>query len=124
MSYGIARLLADLAEQGYTAEAAKDSDGFEYAVIPAYEINLGQFVGKVIGLGIPAPPDYPRAVGSSIHIRAAPQLYEIQRIEGVRNVTTSKLGDDWRYWSHSFGWTGERSTRTLLSQINRIFQDA
>ena len=43
---------------------------------------------------------------------------------GVRNVIPSPLGPDWRYWSHNFGWTGERSTRELMAQVNRIFHDA
>src|SRR5262249_51063991 len=69
-------------------------------------------------------PDYPRTVGSSIHVRAAPQLFEYGSVPGVRNVIESGLGLEWRYWSHNFGWTGERSTRRLISQINTIFANA
>ena len=78
----------------------------------------------MIDLGLLATPDYPRTVGSSIHVRAAPQLFDYGSVPGVRNVIESGLGSEWRYWSHNFGWTGERSTRRLISQVNTIFANA
>jgi hypothetical protein len=52
-------------------------------------------------------------------------LYEYEdTAPNVRNITRSVLGPEWRYWSHNFGWQGERSARRLISQINGIFLNA
>jgi hypothetical protein len=82
-------------------------------------------VDRKIDLGIQAPPDFPRTVASAIHVRAQPQLFDAaDSIPNVRNITTSVLGPEWRYWSHNFGWSEERSARRLISQVNRIFANA
>jgi hypothetical protein len=122
--YGPARLIADLEALGHTVEEKK-INGNVFAVIPNYEIALGRFERRVIDLGIQATPDFPRSVHAAIHVRADPQLFEIQRIQNVRTIMASQLGADWRYWSNNFGWAGqERSARRLMSQINTIFERA
>jgi hypothetical protein len=122
--YGSARLIADLEALGHTVEE-KQINKNVFAVIPKYEITLGQFTGRIIDLGIQATPDFPRSVHAAIHVRAEPQLFETQHLPNVRNIVASQLGPDWRYWSHNFGWAGqERSARRLMSQINTIFERA
>jgi len=123
--YGPERLLTDLREMGYEVERVTDAGGNAYAVIRGFVVPVGRFADRLIDLGLLAPPDYPRNIGSSIHVRATPQLLEYGSVPNVRNIIQSGLGPEWRYWSHNFGWgTGERSTRRLLSQINTIFAHA
>jgi hypothetical protein len=125
MTYGIERLVSDLGELGYEVEKMTDADGNQFAVMPKYMIEIGRFDGRVVSLGIMATADYPRTVASAIHVRANPQpLEKTDTLANVRNITDSKLGPEWRYWSHNFQWTEERSTRRLVSQINGIFNDA
>jgi hypothetical protein len=122
--YGSERLLDDLIALGYQVEIAKVGDN-SYAVISDYEVMLGRFKGRKIDLGILAPPDYPKSVASAIHVRVNPQLFEkSDTLANVRNITDSQLGTEWRYWSKNFNWNGEKTTRRLLSQINKIFNDA
>ena len=109
---------------GYSVELVTVKDDSLFAVIHDYEIQLGQFAGRIIDLGIPATTNFPISAGSSIHIKASPQLFENQNIPNVRNVTDSILGSEWRYWSKNFGWAGERSARRLMSQINEVFKNA
>ena len=92
-------------------------------LICSNEVQFGRFAGRVIELGLPAPPDYPRSVGASIHVRAEPQFLEYGKVHKVRNIIKSPLGPEWRYWSHNFNWTGERerSAARLLAQVNSIF---
>ncbi|HEX8360964.1 MAG TPA: hypothetical protein VF613_12690 [Longimicrobium sp.] len=123
--YGPDRLLKDLAEMGHTVERVAGADGNVYAVIRGFVVPLGRFADREIDLGLLATPDFPRTVGSSLHVRADPQLLEYGYVQDVRNIIQSPLGPEWRYWSHNFGWTdGERSARRLLSQINGIFAHA
>ncbi len=123
--YGSARLFADLRDLGYEVQEVMASNGQEFAVISESEVPVGRFEGRVIDLGIQATPDFPRTVASAIHVRADPQLYEYSdSVPNVRNITQSVLGAEWRYWSHNFGWQGERSARRLVSQINGIFLNA
>lgn len=125
MGFGVDRLIEDLRGLGYAeVELALGSDGNPFAVLRGYTVPLGRFAGREIDLAVPAPPNYPQGVGAAIHVRATPQLLPDGNVPGVRNVIASPLGPDWRYWSHNFGWSGERSTRELLGQINRIFHDA
>jgi hypothetical protein len=123
-SFGPERLTRDLIEEGYPdAGIVRGSDGHVYVVTQRYEVLHGRFAGRTIGLGVLAPGDYPRTVGSSIHVHSNPILLDQgDTIPGRRNITASALGPEWRYWSHNFGWNGERGTRRLLSQINEIFQ--
>jgi hypothetical protein len=120
--YGPSRLLSELVELGYTADTIRIGD-IDFVIVRKYQIELGRFAGRVIDLGLPATPDFPRTVGSSIQIRANPQLLEYQSIPNVMNIIQSPLGNDWRYWSHNFNWSGEcnRSTARLLYKINAIF---
>lgn len=123
--YGPARLLNELIELGHDAELIAVGD-LNFAVLRKYEVGFGRFTGRTIDLALPATPDFPRSVGSSIHVRATPQLLELQNIPNVMNIIASPLGPDWRYWSHNFQWTGEcdRSAARLLYQINGIFERA
>lgn len=120
--YGPSRLLAELLELGQSAELVRAGD-LDFAVVSAYEIRFGRFAGRTIDLGIPAPPDFPRSVGASIQVRADPQLLDYQNIPNRMNIIASPLGQEWRYWSHNFSWSGERnrSAARLLYQINGIF---
>jgi hypothetical protein len=126
VNYGPERLVADLKALGHPVETRKNGgEIIRFVVIPKYEVMVGQFAGRVIDLGLQATADFPRSVHAAIHVRADPQLYEIQTIPNVRTVVASELGPDWRYWSHNFGWTGEeRTARRLMSQINTIFERA
>jgi hypothetical protein len=121
--YGPSRLLSEIIELGHEAELARAGD-LDFAIMKKYEVAFGRFAGRMIDLGLPATPDFPRSVGSSIHVRAIPQLLECQNIPNVMNIIASPLGPDWRYWSHNFNWAGEcnRSAARLLYQINGIFE--
>jgi len=123
MTFGPDRFIADLEALGYTVERVQAEGGEIFAVLRDHEIVPGIFSGRIIDLGLQCTADFPRSVHSAIHVRAVPQLYETAHIPNVRNVTASVLGDEWRYWSHNFGWSAndERSARTLMSQINSIF---
>ena len=122
--YGPERLVSDLKELGFEAQVV-DGGANQFAVVVKYEIEIGRFIGQIIDLGIMATADYPRTCASAIHIRADPQLLEkSDSVPNVRNITDSNLGPEWRYWSHNFQWTEERTTRRLISQINGIFKDA
>jgi len=125
MSYGPDRLISDLQELGFKVEKIKANDGTIFAVLPSFEVPAGRFVGRIVDLGLPGTADFPRSVASAIHIKATPQLYENHdSIPNVRNIQNSALGEGWKYWSKNFGWTTERSVRRLISQINKIFEDA
>ncbi len=124
--YGPERLISDLADQGFKAELVKGKDKNCYGVINDFEVPVGRFAGRVIGLGILATPDFPRTFGASIHVLASPQLLDYRdTAPGIRNIIESALGPEWRYWSHNFnGTAGEKSIRRLLSQINGVFAHA
>lgn len=123
--YGAPRLIHDLREIGHEAVEIVAPDGSRFAAISRYAVSVGRFLGRVIDLGIPATPDFPKTVGSAIHVRATPQLFDFaDTVPNVRNITQSALGVEWRYWSHNFQWQEERSARRLMSQINTIFANA
>ncbi|MDO8447075.1 MAG: hypothetical protein Q7T53_13440 [Deltaproteobacteria bacterium] len=122
--YGPERLISELDVLGYNAEIKKGNDDNAYAIIKNFEVSLGRFAGRIIDLGILATADFPRTVGSSIHVLASPQLLDLGSVPNVRNIIESKLGPEWRYWSHNFNWTSDRSARRLLSQINGVFEHA
>lgn len=125
MTYGPARLLAELRDLGYEANELIAPNGEHFAVISPFTVPGGRFEGRIIDLGLQGTQDFPRTVASAIHVRANPQLYVIgDSVPNVRNIAHSVLGPMWCYWSHNFGWQGERSARRLMSQINRIFLHA
>lgn len=125
VSYGAARLLDEVLRLGYRAELVTSSKNRPFVVLRAYVVELGRFAGRTIDLGLQATADFPRTMSSAIHVRAAPQLFEkCDTAPGVRNIIDSELGPEWRYWSHNFGWSREKSARRLISQVNRIFNDA
>lgn len=123
--YGPDQLVDELKELGYEPELVKPKENL-YVVIRNYEIDLGKFAGSVIDLGIPATPNFPQSVGSSIHVRAEPQLYEkTDTLPNVRNIIDSELGNEWRYWSKNFNWSQKNQTaRRLMAQIAGVFKDA
>jgi hypothetical protein len=123
--YGPARLIEELKGLGYEVQEVTSPNGEKFAVVALFRVPGGRFADRVIDLGIQATPDFPRTVASAIHVRATPQLYDTgDSVPNVRNIQPSVLGSEWRYWSHNFGWQGERSARRLMSQINGIFFNA
>src|SRR5438093_1564567 len=105
MTFGPDRFIAELDALGHSVERVQAKGGEIFAVLRDYEIVAGIFSGRTIDLGLQCTADFPRSVHSAIHVRAVPQLYEVVHIPNVRNVTASVLGDEWRYWSHNFGWS-------------------
>jgi len=125
VTYGPERLYAELRDLGFEVRKELADNGTPFAVIEEFEVPSGRFMGRTIELGLQATADFPRTVASAIHVRADPQLLDYGDTEpGVRNITQSPLGPEWRYWSHNFGWNGEKSARRLLSQINTVFANA
>lgn len=125
MMYGPVRLLEDFRALGYDVQQVIASNGEKFVVISPFTVPGGRFADRVIDLGIQSTADFPRTVASAIHVCAAPHLYDTpDSVPNVRNIAASALGSDWRYWSHNFGWQGERSARRLMSQINGIFFNA
>ncbi|MGE3757640.1 MAG: hypothetical protein AB7H97_07785 [Pseudobdellovibrionaceae bacterium] len=125
VNYGAERLKSDLEALGFKVTISNGSDGQPYVVMCGFEIQTGRFVGRSIDLGVMAVANYPQGVASAIQVKANPQLFEkTDSQSGVRNILDSPLGDEWRYWSKNFSWDGEKTTRRLISQINRIFDDA
>ncbi|MFN0279337.1 MAG: hypothetical protein ACKVRN_12140 [Pyrinomonadaceae bacterium] len=125
VTYGAERLKSDLEALGFKVTISNGSDSQPYVVVGGFEIPTGRFGGRVIDLGIMAVANYPQGVASAIQVNADPQLFEKTDSEsGVRNIQDSPLGPEWLYWSKNFNWDGEKTTRRLISQINRIFDDA
>lgn len=123
--YGPTKLRLDLEAMGFNVEMVTGGDQNTYAIMCKYEVQIGRFAGRIIDLAIMATSDYPRSIPSALHVRAHPQLFEkSDTVANVRNITDSALGTEWRYWSKNFGWDGERTTRRLISQINKVFNDA
>jgi hypothetical protein len=123
--YGPARLLHELYELGFQVTEIIAPGGETFVVIFPFTVPGGRFSDRIIHLAIQATADFPRTVPSAIHIKATPQLYDCaDSVPNVRNITQSALGNEWRYWSHNFGWQEERSARRLMSQINGIFLNA
>lgn len=125
MIYGPSRLLQEICDLGYAAALVRAGD-LDFVVLTDFEIVSGRFARRVIDLGLPATPDFPRSVGASIHVRANPQLLEYQNVPNLLNIIQSPLGAEWRYWSHNLNWAGERdrSAARLLYQVNGIFDRA
>lgn len=123
--YGVDRLRSDLGVLGFKTATVTGGDGQPYVVICGFEVPVGRFVGRIIDLGIMAVANYPQGVASAIQVKANPQLFEkTDSQSGVRNIQDSPLGAEWLYWSKNFNWDGEKTTRRLISQINKIFEDA
>jgi hypothetical protein len=124
--YGAERLISELRALGHPAELVT-ANGNSFAVILEFEVPVGRFAGRIVDLGIPVTPDFPRTVGASVHIRCTPQLLEkTDTVPNVRNIIDSGLGSEWRYWSHNFAWQGEtqRSAARLMAKINGVFERA
>ena len=122
--YGPNRLLTDLLALGHSASLLAAPNQSLFVVLSPFIVPSGRFAERSIDMALQATPDFPRTVASAIHVRATPQLFDFgDTVPNVRNITTSVLGPEWRYWSHNFGWSEERSARRLISQINRIFEN-
>ncbi|GAB2797823.1 hypothetical protein HNQ93_004053 [Hymenobacter luteus] len=127
MNCGVELLVAHLHELGHTdASVLRDANSQAYALIPGFEIPAGTFAGRKIDLAIQTQPDYPRSMGSSIHIRATPHLVPFgQALKNgvlIRNVIASGLGTDWQYWSYRFTVHPANPALELLAQINGVFR--
>lgn len=126
MTFGIGRLVSDLRELGFAqAEPLLDPNKIPFGLIRDFEVGAGRFFRRRIDLAIPAPPEYGRLVGSAIHVRSTPHLLDKpDTVPGMRNITDSSLGSDWRYWSHQFIYYPEDTTKLLMLQINGVFRYA
>lgn len=125
MTFGPERLEADLRQIGFKLERVSAPDGTPFVVLPRFEVPVGQFVGRVIDLGLQATVDFPITVASAIHVRSEPHLLDLtDTVAGKRNITKSVLGPDWRYWSHNLGWSDPKTARRLISKVNKVFRDA
>lgn len=123
--YGPEKLKRDLEALGFKVTEMQGTDAQPYEVILGFEVPSGRFAGRIIDLGLQALPNYPQGAPAAIQVRAMPQLFEpTDTASGVRNIKASPLGPDWRYWSKNFNWECEKTTRRLISQINKIFEDA
>lgn len=121
--FGPERLKQDLEALEFDVDMVT-AGGQPFAVIKNYTVQTGQFEGRVIDLGIPAPPNFPQTVGAAIHVKADPHLFDYAHtVPGIRNIIESPLGREWRYWSLNFG-QGDHSARRLISQINGVFDRA
>ncbi|MBI6117965.1 E2/UBC family protein [Salegentibacter maritimus] len=124
MKYGTERLIDDLQALGYKVVPVVANNGKKFVQIDKYEVKVGQFKGRVIDLAIPAPNQYPRSVGPSIHVKSDPMLLDKKdTIKGTRNIINSPLGEPWRYWSFRFNLNAQDPTKDLISQINGIFKN-
>lgn len=121
MKIGIERLVQDLKDLGFDTVINDQVTGVDYAVIPNFEIPAGSFSGRVIGLAIPAPADYPRLPGACIHVNGNPHLLPFG-YTAERNIVESGRGAQWQYWSYSFRAKPDNPTGELMSQINEIFR--
>jgi len=122
MNFGIIRLIEELNALNYAPEIIRDYNGQEYARITNFEIPAGTFNGRIVELAIPAPSDYPRNFGASIHILANPQLFPFGCVPNIRNIIASPLGADWQYWSIRFNVSQTNPTAELMTQINEVFR--
>jgi len=124
-AFGPERFVQEITELGYSPQLTIGSDKNTYAILSDYEVLLGKFAGRRIDLGFLATADYPISVASAIHVRAEPQLYDTgDSLPGVRNITDSRLGPAWRYWSVNFNWEKGRNARRLMSKVNTVFRNA
>jgi hypothetical protein len=119
----IQKFLDDLEALGYSPELKQVDHNQFFAIIPDFTVEHGRFQGRVINLGLPALLDYPRLVGPSMHIKADPQLLELQHIPGKLNVIYSPLGAEWRYWSFRFVAHPQETAQQLMNQINSVFKN-
>ncbi len=122
MIVGIDRLVLELSDLGYTQISIQEADGKKYAIISGFEIPAGSHAGRVIDLGIPVSPDFPRSVEASMHVKATPHLFPFGHVPNVRNVIKSPLGNEWQYWSHRFRVSQINPSHELINQINEIFK--
>lgn len=123
--FGPERLKAELLELGHQdVHVINDPEGNSFVVLHRFEVPLGRFMGRVIDLALPAPPNYPQGIGAALHILAVPQLFDYNdTVQGVRTITQSSLGLEWRYWSKAFN-PSERTTRRLMHHVNEVFEHA
>jgi Prokaryotic E2 family E len=123
--YGATRFFSELRDLGFEILEVAVPDGQQFGVIKAFIVPVGKFAERTIDLALQVTADFPKTAPSAIHVRATPQLYDVgDTVANVRNIATSALGAEWRYWSHNFGWTGERSARHLMTQVNGVFLNA
>ena len=123
--FGPERFIEELCNLGYKPKLVIINNNDKYAILHDYVIQSGRFIHRTIDLGMLATNDFPISVTSAIHIRTNPQLYEkSDSVRGVRNITDSPLGQEWRYWSINFKWKKGDTVRRLMSKINTVFNNA
>lgn len=123
--HGPERFFQDLDALGIPYERRGTASGQTFAVFSGYEILSGRFQSRTIDLGLEAVVSYPQAVGSSIHVRSQPHLFDYSdSVASVRNIIQSPLGEDWRYWSHAFSWGVGQTLDDLFGQIKAVFHRA
>jgi len=123
MIYGSECFIKEFSDLGYQPELVKGVDGQSYAVFKDFEVEIGRFSGRIIDLALIVPPDYPRIVHSSIHVKAIPLLLDKKdNVSGILNIVDSGLGSDWQYWSFAFKAVPEETAKHLMTQINGVFK--
>ncbi len=121
--YGPARLLSELLELGYTADTIRIGD-IDFVIIRKYQIEVGPFRGSRDRSWAASYPLISRErLGRRSRFAQIRSSSSIRAFPNVMNIIQSPLGNDWRYWSHNFNWSGEcnRSAARLLYKINAIF---
>jgi len=123
-SYGKERMINDLVSLGYRVVEHLPANNQDYVVIRDYEIEFGRFRGKVIDLGLLAPVDYPRTIGSCLQVKSTPHLLlKEDNAPGKINVLDSPLGAAWKYWSFRLKIYPDDPTKNIMAQINGIFRN-
>lgn len=123
--FGPERFIEELGDLGYEPRLITINNNENYAILDDYVIQSGRFINRKIDLGMLATNDFPMSVTSALHVRTTPQLYEnSDSVCGVRNITDSPLGQEWRYWSINFNWKKGDTVRRLMSKINTVFNNA
>lgn len=84
-------------------------------VIESYSIPGGARAGKIVGVGLPIPADFPSAAPYGVHVRkdhgfACP----------IQNEHPSALGGEWSFWSRQPNWEeGRRTPQYYMDQVDR-----
>ena len=85
-----------LKENGFSYESIPDGNIFIYK-ISEYKIPSGRYAGKVVGIGIPMPPDFPAVAPYGLHVKSNGVFTEPIAAGDKQSI----LGADWKFWSRS-----------------------
>ncbi len=88
-------------------------------VIHEYKIPHGKYSGRVIGIGLPIPSDFPNVPPYGFHVRCNHGFSD-----EIPSRNTSDLGSDWEFWSREIRWDDpeQRTPRYYMDQINRCLE--